>query len=153
MSLLYCSLTRAASNWYNRLPQVYRNNSSSFTQVFKQNNSILKIMHTSKLCIYLKIMQIEALSLVKNENVRHYALKVETRDQQGWYNEYFSTINLKSNEIFTRDLPKKVKDFANKRQFKHISSSLEPFIPFHSLVNIFDSEDITLEKNKTQELS
>ena len=75
-------------------------------------------------------------------------MKVETRVQQGWYNEYFSTINLKSNEIFTGDLPKKLKDFANKRQFKHISSSLERLIPFHSLVNIFDSEDITLEKIK-----
>ena len=45
------------------------------------------------------------------------------------------------------------KDFANKRQVKHISSSLEPSIPFHSLVNTVDSEDITLEKIKTQELS
>ena len=64
-----------------------------------------------------------------------------------------STINLKCNEIFTRGLPKKLKDFANKRQVKHISSSLEPSIPFHSLVNMVDSEDITLEKIKTQELS
>ena len=99
--------------------------------------------------------QIEALSLVKkdNENVRHFALKVETLVKQGWYNEYPSTINLKCNEIFTRGLPKKLKDFANKRQVKHISSSLEPSIPFHSLVNMVDSEDITLEKIKTQELS
>ena len=48
---------------------------------------------------------------------------------------------------------KKLKDFANKRQVKHISSSLEPSIPFHSLVNMVDSEDTTLEKIKTQELS
>ena len=99
--------------------------------------------------------QIGALSLVKkdNENVRHFALKVETLVKQGWYNEYTSTINLKCNEIFTRDLPKKLKDFANKRQVKHISSSLEPSIPFHSLANMANSEDITLEKIKTQELS
>ena len=66
---------------------------------------------------------------------------------------YPSTINLKCNENFTRGLPKKLKDFANKRQVKHISSSLEPSIPFHSLVNMVDSEDITLKKIKTQELS
>ena len=95
------------------------------------------------------------LSLLKkdNENVRHFALKVETLVKQGWYNEYPSTINLKCNEIFTRGLPKKLKDFAQKRQVKHISSSLEPSIPFHSLVIMVDSEDITLEKIKTQELS
>ena len=37
---------------------------------------------------------------------------------------------------------KKLKEFANK----HISSSLEPSIPFHSLVNMVDSDDIILEK-------
>ena len=36
---------------------------------------------------------------------------------------------------------------------KHISSSLEPSLPFHSLVTMVDSEDITLEKIKTQEFS
>ena len=30
---------------------------------------------------------------------------------------------------------------------------MKPSIPFHSLVNMVDSEDITLEKIKTQELS
>ena len=50
----------------------------------------------------------EALSLVKkhNENIQLYALKVETLDKQGWYNEDPSTVNLKSNEIFTRGLSK-----------------------------------------------
>ena len=48
---------------------------------------------------------------------------------------------------------KKLKHFANKRQVKHISSCLESSIPFHSLVNMVDSEDITVEKIKTQELS
>ena len=45
------------------------------------------------------------------------------------------------------------KQFAKKRQVKHISSSLEPSILFHSLVNLVGSEDTTLEKSKTQELS
>ena len=146
MSLLYCSLTGTAANWYDRLPQVYKDDWSSFLQNFK------KQFYSQKHAYHV---QIEALSLVKkdNENVRHFALKVETLVIQGWYNEYPSTINLKCNEIFTRGLPKKLKDFANKRQVKHISSSLEPSIPFHSLVNMVDSEDITLEKIKTQELS
>ena len=146
MSLLYCSLTGTAYNWYDRFPQVYKDDWSSFLQIFK------KQFYSQKHAYHA---QIEALSLLKkdNENVRHFALKVETLVKQGWYNEYPSTINLKCNEIFTRGLPKKLKNFANKRQVKHISSSLEPSIPFHSLVNMVDSEDITLEKIKTQELS
>ena len=92
--------------------------------------------------------QLDAFSLVRedNENVRHYDLNDKTFVQQGWYNEYPSTINLKCNDIFTRGLPKKVKDFANKRQGKLNSSSLELSIPFHSLVNLVNSEDITLKK-------
>ena len=88
--------------------------------------------------------QLEALSFVKkeNENVRHYASKFGSLVKQGWYNEFF-----------TRGLHKKVIDFAKKRQIKHISSSFEPFIPFHSLVNMVDSEDNKLEKIKTQEHS
>ena len=99
--------------------------------------------------------QIEALSLVKkdNETVLHFALKVETLVNQGWYNEFPSTINPKCNEIFTRGPPKKLKDFVNNCQVEQISSSLEPSIPFHTLVNMVDSEDITLEKVKTHELS
>ena len=132
MSLLYCSLTRTAANWYDRLPQVYKDDWSSFLQIFK------KQFYSQKHAYHA---QIEALSLVK----RHFALKVETLVKQGWYNEYPSTINLKCNEIFTRGLPKKLKDSANKRQVRHISNSFEPSIPFHSLVNMVDSEDITLQ--------
>ena len=47
---------------------------------------------------------------------------------------------------------KKLYDFAGKREVKHISISWEPSILFNSLVNLVDSEDITMEKNKTQEL-
>ena len=113
MSLLYCSLTGTASNWYDRLPQVYKDDWSSFLQIFK------KQFYSQKHAYHA---QIEGLSLLEkdNENVRHFALKVETLVKQGWYNEYPSTINLKCNGIFTRGLPKKLKDFANKRQVKHI---------------------------------
>ena len=48
---------------------------------------------------------------------------------------------------------KNLKDFTNKRQVYLISSSLEVSIAFHSLVNMVESEDITLEKIKTKELS
>ena len=140
MSLLYCSLTETASNWNDGLPQVYKDDCSSFLQIFKKQFYSQKHEYHA---------QIEALSFVKkdNENVRHYALKVETLVKQGWYNEDPSTNNLKCNEMFTRGLPKKLKDFANKRQVKHISSSLEPSILFHSLVNMVDSEDITLKNS------
>ena len=36
-------------------------------------------------------------------------------------------------KIFTKGLPKKLKDFAHKRQVKHVSTILEPSIPFHTL--------------------
>ena len=73
--------------------------------------------------------------------------------KQGWYVEFQSTINLKRNEIFIRCLPKKLKDFVKKRRVNHDSSSLEFLIPSHSLVNLDDFEDITLEKYKTKDLS
>ena len=100
MFLLFCSLTGTASNWYDRLPQVYKDDWSSVLQIFKKH------FYSQKHAYHA---QIEALSLVKkgNENVRHCALKVETLVKQGWYNEYPSTINLKCNELFTRGLPKK----------------------------------------------
>ena len=96
----FSSLTGTASNWFDRLPQVYKDDWSSFLQIFR------KQFYSQKHAYHA---QIEALSLVKkdNENVRHFALKVETLVKQGWYNEYPSTINLKCNEIFTRGLPKK----------------------------------------------
>ena len=141
MFLLYCSLTGTATNRYGRLPQVYKSVWSSFLQIFK------KQFYSQKHAYHA---QIEALSLVRtgNENFRQFALKVETLVKQEWYNENPSTKNLECNEVFTRGLPKNLKNFANKRQVKHISSSLEPSIPFHTLVNMVDSEDITLEKIK-----
>ena len=128
------------------LPQEYKDDCTSFLQIFKKQFSSQKHAYHA---------QIEALSLVKkdNENVRHYTLKVETLVKQGWYNEFPSTINLKCNEVITCRLPKKLKDFANKPQVKHISSFMEPSIPFLSLLIVVDFEDITLEKIKTRKLS
>ena len=68
-------------------------------------------------------------------------------------NENAATINLKNNEIFTEGLPKKLKDFAHKTQIKHVSTLLEPLIPFHTLVRHVDSEDIANEKIRTNDLA
>ena len=63
------------------------------------------------------------------------------------------TINLKIKEIFIKGLPKKVKDFAHRRQVKHVLTLLEPSIRFHTLVRHVDSEDITNEKIRTKDLA
>ena len=46
-----------------------------------------------------------------------------------------------------------MKDFAHKRQVKHVSALLEPSIPFHTLVRHVDSEDIANEKIRTNDLA
>ena len=99
--------------------------------------------------------QDEALNLTKkdNETVRHFALKVQQLVEKGWCNENASTINLKCNEIFTKGLPKNLKDFAKKRQVKHTSAVLEPSIPFHTLVKFVDAEDIANDKIRTHDLA
>ena len=81
-----------------------------------------------------------------NETVRHFALRVQQLVKKRWCNENAATINLKNIEIFAKGLPKKLKDFAHKRQGKHVSTILEPSIPFHTLVRHVDSEDIANEK-------
>ena len=83
--------------------------------------------HLKKLFAYQRIAyyaQLEALNLTKKDNktVRHFALNVQQLIEKGWCNENASTINLKCNEIFTKGLPKTLKDFANKRQVKHTST-------------------------------
>ena len=88
-----------------------------------------------------------------NETVRHFALTVQQLVKKGWCNENAATINLKNNEIFTKVLPKKLKVFAHKRQVKHVSTLLEPSIPFHTLVRHVDSEDIANEKIRTNDLA
>ena len=95
------------------------------------------------------------MSLMKkdNETVRHFALRVQQLVKKGWCNENAATINLKNNEIFTKRLPKKLKDFAHKRQVKHVSTLLEPSISFHTLVRHVDSEDNANEKIRTNDLA
>ena len=55
--------------------------------------------------------------------------------------------------IFTKGLPKKLKDFAHRRQVKHVSTLLEPSIAFHTLLRHVDSEDIANEKIRTNDLA
>ena len=55
--------------------------------------------------------------------------------------------------MFTKGLPKNLKDFANKRQVKHTSTVLEPLIPFHTLVKLVDAEDIANDKIRTHDLA
>ena len=99
--------------------------------------------------------QITTLNLTKNDNetVRHFALIVQQLVEKSWCNEYASTMYSKCNEIFTKGLPKNLKDFANKRQVKHISTVLEPSIPFHTLVKLDDAEDIANDKIRTLDLA
>ena len=88
-----------------------------------------------------------------NETVRHFALKVQQLVEKSWCNENASTIILKCNDFFKKRLPKKLKDFANKRQVKHTSTVLEPSIPFHTLVKLVDAEDIANDKVRTHDLA
>ena len=88
-----------------------------------------------------------------NETIRHFALRVQQLVKNGWCNENAATISLKNNEIFTEGLPKKLKDFAHKRPVKHVSTLLEPSIPFHTLVRHNDPQDIAIEKIRTNDLA
>ena len=123
MAFIQCSLTGTALSWYIRLNDTYKQDWHVFVQAFKKQFSSQKNAYYA---------QVEALSLIKkdNETVRHFALRVQQLVEKGWCNENASTINLKCNEIFTKGLPKNLKDFANKRQVKHTSTILEPSIPF-----------------------
>ena len=80
-------------------------------------------------------------------------LKFNSWLKKGWCNENASTNNLKCNEIFTKGLPKNLKNFANKRQVKHTPTVLEPSIPFHTLVKLVDAEDFANDKIRTHDLA
>ena len=88
-----------------------------------------------------------------NETVRHFALKVQQLVEKGWGNKNASKISLKCNEIFTKRLPKNIKDFADKRQVKHTSTVSEPFILFHTLVKLVYAEDKANDKIRTYDLT
>ena len=146
MAFIQCSLTGTALSWYIRLNDTYKHDWHAFVQAFKKQFSSQKNAYYA---------QVEALNLTKkdNETVRHFALKVQQLVEKGWCNENASTINLKCNEIFTKGLPKNLKDFANKRQVKHTSTVLEPSILFHTLVKLVDAEDIANDKIRTHDLA
>ena len=145
MAYIQCSLTGTALDWYTNLHISYKQQWNSFVQLFKKQFSSQKTAYYA---------QVEAMSLIKkdNETVRHFALRVQQLVEKGWCNENAATINLKNNEIFAKGLPKKLKDFAHERQVKHVSTLLEPPIPFHTLVRHVDSEDIANEKIRTNDL-
>ena len=146
MAFIQCSLTGTALSCYIRLNNTYKHDWHAFVQAFKKQFSSQKNAYYA---------QVEALNLTKkdNETVRHFALKVQQLVEKVWCNENASTINLKCNEIFTKGLPKNLKDFANKRQVKHTSTVLEPSIPFHTLVKFVDAEDIANDKIRTHDLA
>ena len=146
MAFIQCSLTGTALSWYIRLNDTYKHDWHAFEQAFKKQFSSQKNAYYA---------QVEALNLTKkdNETVRHFELEVQQLVEKGWCNENASTINLKCNEIFTKGLPKNLKDFANKRQVKHTSTVLEPSIPFHTLIKLVDAEDIANDKIRTHDLA
>ena len=143
---MQCSLNGTTLSWYNRLNDTFKQDWQAFVQAFKKQFSSQKNAYFA---------QVEALNLVKkdNETALHFALKVQQLVEKGWCNENASTMNLKSNEIYTKGLPKKLKDFANKRQMEHISTVLEPSIPFHTLVKLVDAEDIVNDEIRTHDLT
>ena len=143
MAYIKCSLTETALDWYTNLHISYKQQWNSFVQLFKKQFSSQKTAYYA---------QVEAMSLMKkdNETVRHFALRVQQLVKKGRCNENAATINPKNNEIFTKGLPKKLKDFAHKRQVKHVSTLLEPSIPFHTLVRHVDSNCKTLLMKKLE---
>ena len=139
MAFIQCSLTGTALSWYIRLNDTYKQDWHAFVQAFKKQFSSQKTAYYA---------QVEALNLSKkdNETERHFALKVQQLVEKGWCNE-------KCREIFTKGLPKNLKDFANKRQVKHTSTVLEPSIPFDTLKKLVDAEDIANDKIRTHDLA
>ena len=127
-AFMQCSLTGTALSWYIRLKDTHKQDWHAFIQAFEKQFSSQKNAYFA---------QVEALSLTKEdkETVRKFALKVQEQVEKGWCNENASTRKLKCNEIFTNGYPKSLKDFANKKQVIHISTVLEPSLPFHTLVN------------------
>ena len=141
MAFIQCFLTGTALSWYIHLNDTYKHDWHAFVQAFKKQFSSQKNAYYA---------QVEALNLTRkdNETVRHFALKVQQLVEKGWCNENASTINLKCNEIFTKGLPKNLKDFANKRQVKHTSTVLEPSIPFHTLENLLTPKILQTTKSE-----
>ena len=116
MSLLYSSLTGTVFTWYDGLPQVYKNDWSSFLRIFEKH-----AYHA----------QLEALSL------EQFALKKKLFLNKADSMKTCPPSNSKVMKLLLV-ISKQIREFANKRQFKQISCSLEPSIPYHSVLNMID---------------
>ena len=81
----------------------------------------------------------------RKENVRHNALKVEPLLNKADTMNTHPPLALNLMKLSPVVSLKKLKILP-------INANLETSIPFHSLVNMVDSEDITLEKIKTREI-
>ena len=92
---------------------------------FPKNNCILKTMHTT--------LNLKHFPLLKKIMRMSDILLLNVKLLLSWYNENTSTIRLKCNKLFTRNLSKKLNNFANKREVKHIPSSLEFSLLIHFL--------------------
>ena len=135
-----------ALSWYIRLNDTYKQDCHAFVPAFEKQFSSPKNAYYA---------QVEVLNLTKKDTVtvRHFAHKVQQLVEEGWCNEYASTIDFKCNEIFTKGLPKNLNDFADKRQVKRTSTVFEPSIPLHTLAKLVDAEDIANEKIRTHDLA
>ena len=100
MAYIQCSLIGTALDWYTNLHISYKQQWTSFVQLFKKQFSSQKTAYYAL---------VEAMSLMKkdNETVRHFALRVQQLVKKGWCSESASTINLKNNDNCTKRLPKK----------------------------------------------
>ena len=134
MTFIQCSLTGTALDWYICLKDTYKQVWHAFVQSFKKQFASQKNAY----CV-----QLGALILTKKDNeiVRHFALKFQQLVEKVWCNEC------------TKGLPKILKDFANKRLVKHTSTVLEHSIPFHTLLNLVDAEELANDKIKTYDLA
>ena len=94
-------LSQNALSWFLPLIQSYKNKWSSFVSAFKKHS------FDQKTAFYAAQVNAQTSTKKVTENLRRYALKVQNLVGKGWCNQSAATINLKSNEFFTRRLPKK----------------------------------------------
>ena len=143
MAYIQCFLVGTALDWFTNLHISYKKQWNSFVK------TIQKTIYISKNSL------LRTMSLLKkdNEKVRHFALRVHQLVKKGLCKEIATTMNPKNNEIFKKGLTKKLRDFVHKRQVKHVSTLLEPSIPFHTHVRHVDSQDIANEKIRTNDLA
>ena len=79
--------------------------------------------------------------------------KVEKKFKKGLCIESSAIPNLKCDEVFTQRLPKKLEDFAQRRQFKHNTTVMYPFLPILTLIKTVRAENCTIKKFRTADLS